>query len=278
MTGHRNRSYVVTGAASGTGRATTSYLRAVNFFGAVATLNGLLPLLSRSPAPRAVAISSIAALNAAKKEIVEACLRMDEAAAHGVATAAFTAGALATADRSPIPEATRAAVVLYASAKLALERWCRESALAPAWAGRGIPLNAVALGVFDTPAAANLLEHAETRAALRRLMPLASAYPGRPEEAAALLAFSAGAENTHMTGGQEVLVDRIRENSRDSEGRCLARRARDDGGDEQGRRSPARGTLQRRATASLRPARRRLLRHRVRSHGEAAFLQGGHRR
>src|SRR5206468_6251150 len=53
----------------------------LNFFGAVATLEGLRPLLETSPAPRAVAVSSIASLRPAPSGLVEACLSMDEPAA-----------------------------------------------------------------------------------------------------------------------------------------------------------------------------------------------------
>lgn len=127
------RTYVVTGAASGIGAATTHYLRErggrviacdlhhadvigdlttiegraamvegvsrlsggridaivanagggppetslqLNFFGAVATLEGLRPLLAESAAPRAVAVSSIASLRP-DAGFIEACLTMD---------------------------------------------------------------------------------------------------------------------------------------------------------------------------------------------------------
>ena len=116
---HQDRTYAITGAASGIGAATAGYLRqrgarviacdlhdadvvadlttgegraaliagvtrlsggrldaivanagggptetmlSLNFFGAVATLEGLRPLLGASPAPRAVVVSSIASL------------------------------------------------------------------------------------------------------------------------------------------------------------------------------------------------------------------------
>src|SRR5215813_5074593 len=54
---------------------------ALNFFGAVATLEGLRPLLSGGPAPRAVAVSSIGSLRPHYKPLVEACLDLNEAAA-----------------------------------------------------------------------------------------------------------------------------------------------------------------------------------------------------
>ena len=54
---------------------------ALNYFGAVATLEGLRPLLKASAAPRAVAVSSVASLRPADPALVEACLAMDEAGA-----------------------------------------------------------------------------------------------------------------------------------------------------------------------------------------------------
>src|ERR1700722_1866156 len=50
----------------------------LNFFGAVATLEGLRPLLETSTAPRAVAVSSIASLRQPYPPLIEACLNMDE--------------------------------------------------------------------------------------------------------------------------------------------------------------------------------------------------------
>ena len=57
----------------------------VNYFGAVATLEGLRPLLAQGNVPRAVGISSFASIMQADSELVEACLSGDEAAALKVA-------------------------------------------------------------------------------------------------------------------------------------------------------------------------------------------------
>ena len=53
----------------------------VNYFGAIATLEGLRPLLAKGTLPRAVGISSFASIMQADAELVEACLTGDEAAA-----------------------------------------------------------------------------------------------------------------------------------------------------------------------------------------------------
>ena len=53
----------------------------VNYFGAVATLEGLRPLLAAGTDPRAVVISSVASLHPSDPAIVDAALAGDEAAA-----------------------------------------------------------------------------------------------------------------------------------------------------------------------------------------------------
>jgi hypothetical protein len=81
----------------------------VNYFGAVATLGGLRPLLARGADPRALAVASFALLDDVDPEIVAACLNDDETAAVALATA------------TPAETSQR----LYASAKRALARWVR---------------------------------------------------------------------------------------------------------------------------------------------------------
>jgi NAD(P)-dependent dehydrogenase (short-subunit alcohol dehydrogenase family) len=239
---HTDRTYVVTGAASGIGAATAHYLQkcggrvigcdlrdaevvadlatgegrsalvedvtrlsggrldgvvanagggpaetmlALNFFGALATLEGLRPLLEASSAPRAVVVSSISSLGTTDAALIDACLAGDEAAT--------IASANATSEGA-------SALDLYGSAKHALTRWCRRAATGPQWAGAGIPLNVVAPGVIDTPAAAYILSDPELRARMGAMAPLRGAYPGSPEAMAALLAWCVSPENALMTG------------------------------------------------------------------------------
>lgn len=172
----------------------------LNFFGAVATLQLLRPLLEESPAPRAVAVSSIGAMRTPPPGLVEACLAMDEAAAIAAAWRAFEAGELGRGADDGMPDAAQAPLALYGAAKAALQRWCRHTAPTADWAGAGVTLNVVALGFYDTPGAAYLLGDPERRAAMGELVPLRGSYPGRPEAAAALLAWLAGPDNTQMTG------------------------------------------------------------------------------
>ncbi|MGH8322479.1 MAG: SDR family oxidoreductase, partial [Steroidobacteraceae bacterium] len=163
----------------------------LNFFGAVATLEGLRPLLETSPAPRAVVVSSIASLTPADP-LTKVCLTMDEGAAIAAARDAIAAG--------------KTALDLYSSAKHALNCWCRRVARSPQWAGAGIPLNVIAPGFIDTPAASYVLSDPNYRATAERMVPMRGAFPGRPEQMAALLAWCVSPENSLMTG-QILFVD-----------------------------------------------------------------------
>jgi NAD(P)-dependent dehydrogenase (short-subunit alcohol dehydrogenase family) len=184
-------------ANAGGGPAETSLQ--LNFFGAVATLEGLRPLLADSPAPRVVAVSSISSLRPPPPNLVELCLAKDEAGAIAEASR-YRAGELGLGSSGIVPDAAEASLDLYGAAKRALQLWCRRAALAPEWGGAGIPLNVVALGFYDTPAAAYVLSDPQHRAAMGRMIPLAGAFPGRPEEAAAVLAWCVDPANSQMTG------------------------------------------------------------------------------
>ena len=137
----------------------------LNFFGAVATLEGLRPLLAASPAPRAVAVSSISSLGPTDPTLIEACLAMDENAARSAGQDAIAAG------KDPL--------ALYGSAKHALNRYCRTLAVQPQWAGAGIALNVVVPGVVDTPAAAYIIGNDDLRTQLGAMVPMQRAYPAR---------------------------------------------------------------------------------------------------
>jgi NAD(P)-dependent dehydrogenase (short-subunit alcohol dehydrogenase family) len=160
-----------------------------NYFGAVATLDGLRPLLARSAAPRAVAVSSTSSLAPADGRVLQACADGDEA----------TAVALVAAD----PVLRDAA---YGIAKRALNGWVRRTAPTAEWAGAGIPLNAVAPGVVDTPAAAWILADDQVRAAVETAAPQPLGFPGRPEWIGHLISWWAGPENRFVTG-QVIFAD-----------------------------------------------------------------------
>ncbi|WP_439814812.1 SDR family oxidoreductase [Zavarzinia sp. CC-PAN008] len=174
------------GVVANAGGGPAEGMIALNFFGAVATLERLHPLLQGSDAGRAVAISSISALRPPEPGIVEDCLAGDEAAAIRQAARALEAG--------------RTGLDLYTSAKFALNQWCRRMAVRPSWAQAGIPLNVVAFGLVETPAAAWVLDNPQAHAAMRAMAPLRDACPGRVERAADLVAWCVSAENALVTG------------------------------------------------------------------------------
>src|SRR6516162_4373994 len=100
----------------------------LNFFGAVATLEGLRPLLANSPAPRAVAVSSIASLRSTPAEIIEKCLQMDELGAIAAARTAIERGRLGAGETDRLPDSAQTSLHFYGAAKQALQYWCRRVA------------------------------------------------------------------------------------------------------------------------------------------------------
>ncbi|GAA1623704.1 SDR family oxidoreductase [Leucobacter chromiireducens] len=167
----------------------------VNYFGAVDILRGLRPLLVSSPAPRAVAVSSFSVTHPFDEELLQAILREDqEAATKRVATLAQGL------------DAPQAIAVIYATSKRALSEWIRRESISDEWAGAGIPLNAIAPGVVNTPMMAAALATPEGRAAAFQGVPMPLNGAAEPESVAALLDWLASAENTHITG-QTIFID-----------------------------------------------------------------------
>lgn len=137
---------------------------AVNYFGAVATLEGLLPLLARSERGRAVALCSTSALLGGDDNVIEACLANDEAEAKArLADNPWT---------------------VYLTSKRALAKWLRLTAVKPQWAGAGVLLNAVAPGVVKTPMTAPLLADDNMLAVVQQSNPMAVTEYAEPEEIA----------------------------------------------------------------------------------------------
>jgi NAD(P)-dependent dehydrogenase (short-subunit alcohol dehydrogenase family) len=163
----------------------------VNYFGALATLEGLRPLLTDSTAPRAVAVSSMASFHPHDDVLVEACLAGQEA------KALEAARALVQQD---------AGAMIYGSTKHALNRWLRRVAATEAWAAAGIPLNAVGPGVIVTAMTEELVGSEEGRATLEQAVPMPLHGYGRPEHVAALIVWLAGPDNV-LTTGQIVFID-----------------------------------------------------------------------
>lgn len=154
----------------------------VNYFGAVATCEGLRPLLARSASPRVAVVSSTAVLRPNPIHAVETCLAGDEERAVGLAQADSKAA--------------------YGVSKLALARWVRREAPKPDWAGAGIALNAVAPTVTRTPMGAPLLENSPAGG---WPMPLHGPI-AEPDDVAAALIWLTSPEARIVTG-QVLFVD-----------------------------------------------------------------------
>lgn len=103
----------------------------VNYYGAVGTLVGLRPLLAGSPAPRAVAVASMASLFPPDDELLHLLLDGEEEEA-------------ALARASVLAADPQTGGLVYGTSKRALALWIRRHAAGPEWAGAGIPLNGVA--------------------------------------------------------------------------------------------------------------------------------------
>lgn len=165
---------------------------AVNYFGAVATLEGLRPLLAGSSAPRALAVSSMAALFPADEELLGAFAAGDEP------------GALARAEALAADPQTGG--LIYGTSKQALSRWVRRAAPTPEWAGAGIALNAVAPGVVRTPMTAAYTATEEGRRQLAEMVPMPLNGFFEPEDAAELLVWLTSEANAHLCG-QIIYID-----------------------------------------------------------------------
>jgi NAD(P)-dependent dehydrogenase (short-subunit alcohol dehydrogenase family) len=246
MPGVNSRIYVVTGAASGIGAATTQLMREaghdvigvdlkgsdldadlstpegraslveqvstrtdvvdavianagvlepaeptvrVNFFGAVATLEGLRPLLAASAAPRAATTVSVALLHGNSEPLIDALLEGDEERAVGIA--------VADPDQ---------AITVYTSTKRALARWVRRQAPTPNWAGAGIALNAVAPGVTRTPMISATLDDPEGFEMVKAGMPMPLGGVAEPEAVGRAFEYLTNATTMAVTG-QVLFVD-----------------------------------------------------------------------
>lgn len=164
----------------------------VNYFGAVATLEGLRPLLASSPAPRGSLTCSMASIMPVDAELVDLCLAGDEPAALARAAA--------------LAETPEGGNLIYSSTKVGVARWLRRHAPTTEWAGAGIPVNAIAPGIVVTPMTAAMLETEEQRSQMLGMVPMPlNGFMG-PEVPARLHAWLVSEENSHLCG-QVVFVD-----------------------------------------------------------------------
>ena len=162
--------------------------RSINYFGSIALLSGLRPLLAAGERPAAVAISSNSTTcqPGVPMDVVDLCLADDETAAGAAADAA---GALAT----------------YPATKTAIARWARRHATTADWAGAGITLNVVAPGAVETP----LLHTTRADPTIGKFVDLFPVPAGRTtqaDEIAALVEFVLG-PNARFMCGSVLFVD-----------------------------------------------------------------------
>jgi NAD(P)-dependent dehydrogenase (short-subunit alcohol dehydrogenase family) len=140
----------------------------VNYFGALAYLDGLLPALARGEAPAAVAISSNGATLTPKNQaLVDILLSDDEEGARALA-------------------ATLDGATVYGMSKLAMTRGLRRRTAA--WAADGVRLNAVAPGPVDTPLLAASLAD-QTLGPLVEALPVPVGRRANPHEIAGAVGF-----------------------------------------------------------------------------------------
>jgi NAD(P)-dependent dehydrogenase (short-subunit alcohol dehydrogenase family) len=147
-----------------------SRVAAVNYFGAVDLLDGLLPALQRADAAAAIAICSNSAQLTPVDEhpYVLALLAHDEVEA------------------ARVIDAEGSSVLAYMGSKHALGRAVRRRA--SAWGRAGVRLNAIAPGPVHTPLLEGDLQDPVTGPAIRQF-PLPLGRMGEPEEIAELTAF-----------------------------------------------------------------------------------------
>lgn len=180
-------SVIANAGVSGATELTTD----VNFFGAVATLRALQPLLARSHAPRAVVTGSAAAIYDVDQALLAELLTMNRDGAHARVRELVAGGS---------------GHLVYSTSKRAIIQWVRDNAATAAWAGEGIALNAIAPGIVETPMFAGSASSPADVARMLEIapMPLNGIIPA--EGVAPLLSWLASEENRHLCG-QTIFVD-----------------------------------------------------------------------
>jgi NAD(P)-dependent dehydrogenase (short-subunit alcohol dehydrogenase family) len=163
-------------------------LMSVNYFGAVALVQGLQPELAAAGSSAVVflASNSITGQPGWDSGVAGLCLKGDEAAVREAAS-------------------RTEAVMVYPASKGALAWWARREGVKPEWIGAGIRMNSVAPGKIATPMVDQLMADPV-------FGPLSEGYPtaigrdGRPEEVAATIAFLLS-DDASLIVGSVLYVD-----------------------------------------------------------------------
>jgi NAD(P)-dependent dehydrogenase (short-subunit alcohol dehydrogenase family) len=160
----------------------------VNYFGTIATLQGLHPML-RGPGARCVAVASTAILISSPEilELERLCLAGDED------------GAVIFANRHSMLQA-------YPASKRALTHWARQASSVPEWAGSGKLLNVVAPGTVKTPMIAKALDDPAQSEAIRNGSPIAVDDFAEADSLAEVMEFLLTFEGNYIVG-QVVFAD-----------------------------------------------------------------------
>jgi NAD(P)-dependent dehydrogenase (short-subunit alcohol dehydrogenase family) len=171
---------VVACAGLGPHVSDTAAIVSVNYFGAIALLDGLRGALAAARGAAVAVSSNSATIANSDNEIAAACQEGDEALARRLA--ADPAGQSA-----------------YGGSKLALARWVRRHAPTPAWVGAGVRLNAVAPGAVLTPLLQGGLDHPVLGDAIRNF-PIPTGGFGTPDQIAAVITFLLGPDASFCCG------------------------------------------------------------------------------
>ena len=159
-------------------------LAAVNYFGAVEVVDGLLPNLVAGASVVLLSSNSVTVQPGWPAALAKAFLKGDEFAAREQAA------------KTPV-------VMVYPASKAALAWWARKHA--PRLARHGVRVNAIAPGLIDTPMSDGVKKD-PVFGRFASTYPTILDRPGRPEEVAQLIAFLLSEESSLIVG-TTILVD-----------------------------------------------------------------------
>lgn len=184
----RRRS-VVTGAASGIGRALATMLRAQG--------DDVIGVDLKDTDVRAD-LGTVAGRQDAVRAVLER--------SGGVLDAVIACAGISARVPATVAVNYFGVTELLQELRPALARWVRRASVTEEWAGAGIPLNAVAPGVVLTPMHAAVAVTEEQRRIVAQAVPMPLNGHAEPEVIARALRWLTSTENSHVTG-QVLYVD-----------------------------------------------------------------------